>query len=112
MAITFLWIGILIFKNPEAWGGFIQPWVANLLPVPIKEAMMGTAVLDILIGFFLLINKFAWLAGAIGSAHLVIVLVTSGINEVTVRDIGLLGGAIAIAVSAWPKKITLPFLKQ
>jgi hypothetical protein len=21
LAITFLWIGVLIFKNPESWGG-------------------------------------------------------------------------------------------
>ena len=23
LAVTFLWIGILILKNPEAWGGYL-----------------------------------------------------------------------------------------
>lgn len=101
LGITFVWIGILIFQNPEAWGGYIQPWAADLLPIPIREAMIGTAVLDVLIGFLFLIDIFTWAAGMVGALHLVIVLTTSGISGVTVRDIGLLGGAIAIALSAW-----------
>jgi len=35
LAITFLWIGILIFKNPEAWGGYLEPWAVGLLPIPL-----------------------------------------------------------------------------
>jgi len=58
IAITFLWIGILILKQPEAWGGYITPWAMKLLPVPIEQAMMGTAVLDILIGALLLFDTF------------------------------------------------------
>ena len=101
LGITFVWIGILIFQNPEAWGGFIKPWAFELLPIGLREAMMGTAILDIGIGFLLLIDAFAWAAGLMGALHLAIVLTTSGISGVTVRDIGLLGSAIAIAIIAW-----------
>ena len=96
MAITFLWIAILIFREPEAWGGLLQPWASGLLPVRIREAMIGTAVLDLLIGFFLLIDFYVWLAALIGAAHLVIVLATTGITEITVRDIGLLTAMFAL----------------
>ena len=62
LAITFLWIGVLIFKNPEAWGGYLQPWAVGLLPIPLAQAMIGTAILDIAIGAFLLIDFLPWLA--------------------------------------------------
>lgn len=107
LAITFLWIGILIFKEPEAWGGYLQPWAADLLPVPIKEAMIGTAVLDITVGFLLLIDYFVWLAAALGSLHLIIVLTVAGINAITVRDIGLLAAALALFWSDLPPKLFL-----
>lgn len=104
IAITFLWIGILIFREPEAWGGLLQPWVANLLPIPLKEAMIGTALLDITIGLFLLIDIWVWLAALLGAFHLVVVITVAGINTVTVRDIGLLTALLALMINAWPDK--------
>lgn len=106
MAITFLWIGILIFKQPEAWGGYLQPWAAGLLPVPIEQAMIGTAVLDIIIGVLLLVDSFVWLAALTGAAHLVVVLATSGITDITVRDIAILAGALALMADTLPKALT------
>lgn len=104
MAITFLWIGILIFREPAAWGSLLQPWALNLLPIPLREAMIGTAVLDIAIGIFLLIDVLAWIAALFGAVHLVIVLTVVGITAVTVRDIGLLAGLLALLVTRWPEK--------
>lgn len=102
LAITFLWIGILIFKEPESWGTFIQPWAAGLLPISLKSAMIGTAILDVVIGLLLLIDFYTWFAALVGAIHLIIVLAVSGINAITVRDIGLLAGVIALAVNSWP----------
>lgn len=108
MAITFLWIGILIFKDPEAWGSFLQPWAQNFLVLPLKQAMIATAILDIAVGVFLLIDVLTWLAAIVAGVHLVVILITVGIDAVTVRDIGLLGAAIALAVAAWPKRGARP----
>ena len=108
MAVTFLWIGILILKEPESWGlTYLQPWAMGLLPVPIKQAMVGTAILDILIGTALLLNFLVWLGALLGSIHLVIVLTVSGINTVTVRDIGLLVAALALTIESFPKSLAL-----
>jgi len=106
-AITFLWIGVLILREPEFWGGFLSPWAADLLPVPLTQAMLGTAVLDIVIGFLLLIDVFVWVAALLASIHLGIVLATTGINAVTVRDIGLLAGTIALFWGGLPRDIRL-----
>ena len=104
LAVTFLWIGFLIFMEPEVWGGFLQPWVVELLPIPVRVAMLGTALLDVAIGILLLLNFYTWLAAGVGALHLVIVLVTAGFNSVTIRDIGLLGASVALALEAWNEK--------
>ena len=104
LGITFLWIGALILQNPEAWGGFIQPWAKNLMPVSVVTAMRGTGILDLLIGMMLISNALVWVAALVGAIHLVMVLATTGLNPVTVRDIGLLGAAIALTMMTWPKK--------
>lgn len=105
LAITFLWIGVLIFKQPEAWGGYLQPWAAGLLPMPIAQAMIGTAFLDILIGALLLIDSLVWLATLVGAVHLIIVLVVSGITDITVRDIAILAGVVALMADSLPQAI-------
>lgn len=103
-AITFLWIGVLILRFPEAWGGMLQPWAAGLLPVPLREAMIGTAVLDLVIGLALLVDRFTWLAALAGFVHLIVVIATVGIDVVTVRDIGLAAATLALVFNSWPKK--------
>jgi hypothetical protein len=97
LGVTFVWIGVMIFQDPLYWGGFLQPWMLDFLPVPLHEAMIGTAVLDTLIGLAFVANIGVWIAGLVGSIHLAIILITSGITEVTVRDIGLLGGTLALS---------------
>lgn len=114
LAITFLWIGVLIFKNQEAWGGYLQPWAAGLLPIPLAQAMIGTAILNVTIGAFLLFDFLPWLAASVGGIHIVIVLTTSGITDITVRDIGLLVAALAIVIDSLPQSIIsrINFLKK
>ena len=106
LAVTFLWIGVLILRNPEAWGGYMRPWAAGLLPVPVTQVMIGTAILDIVIGVFLLINFLPRLTAIVGTIHLAVILIVSGITDITVRDIGLLAGMLALVVDSPPQPIT------
>ncbi len=112
MAITFLWIGILIFRDWQAWGGFVQPWVTDLLPFSLKHMMYSTAVLDLVIGACLLFGWFTWLAALVGSLHLFSVLLVSGINDVTVRDIAIVAGTLALFVDSVPESIKNKFSKK
>lgn len=102
LATTFLWIGILILKDPEAWGGYVSPWAVRLLPVSLSQSLLGTAVLDIAIGFLLLIDFWVVPASAAAALHLIIVLTVSGITDITVRDIGLLAASVALFAPSWP----------
>lgn len=112
LAITFIWIGVLILKSPESWGGYMQPWAVKFLPISINQVMISTAILDIVIGVLLLIDWFAWIAAILGSLHLVIVLTVSGISDITVRDIGLLAAAFALIMDSLPVYVKKIFKKQ
>lgn len=100
-AITFLWIGVLIFQSPEAWGSYMAPWVVDLLPISVKNVMILTAILDTVIGLLLLTETLVWRAAVAGAVHVGMVLIVSGINEGTVRDIAIIAGAIALAVDSY-----------
>lgn len=112
LAITFLWIGIFILKRPEAWAGYLQPWALSLLPIPIEQAMVGTAFLDIAIGVLLLFGSFVWLVALVGATHLITVLMVSGITDITVRDIGVLVAAMALVVDSLPKALSDKITKR
>lgn len=112
MAVTFLWIGVLILKNPVAWSGYIEGWVLDLLPTTPEKVMIAIAIQDIAIGAFLLIDMFTWVAAAAAVFHLATVLIVSGINDVTIRDIGLLAGSLALFVQTIPQNIIFKFLKK
>lgn len=105
LGMTFLWIGVLIFRDPQFWGGFLQPWAVDLLPVPVESAMISTAILDFLVGLLLLVDVLTWLVALLATLHLTVVLITAGIDVVTVRDIGLLAGALALLWAKLPKHI-------
>lgn len=105
LGITFIWIGYLIWQDPLGWGGYLQPWALELLVTPLEQAMLSAAILDIVVGLLLIINRFTWLAGFLASVHLVIVLVTSGFNEATIRDIGILAGTLYITCTLWPQTL-------
>ena len=111
LAITFIWIGILILKSPESWGGYVQPWAVNLLPISVQKALLSTAVLDIIIGIFLLIDWLTWLAGLVAALHIIVVLTVSGITDITVRDIAILAAAVALMADSLPKNFTNKILQ-
>ncbi len=105
LAITFIWIGFMIWQTPDAWSGYMQPWAVKLMPIPIGEAMMGTAVLDIILGLVLLSNYFVWIAALVATIHLIIILIVSGITDITVRDIGLVAATLALCIDSLPENI-------
>ena len=104
-AITFLWIGILIFQDPEGWGSYIAPWVVELLPFSVKTVMIDTAILDIAIGALLLFDFLTPWAALMGALHIFSVIAVSGVNEATVRDIAIVSGTLALFADSVPERV-------
>lgn len=100
LAITFVWVGIFILRDPAGWGGFIKPWAREFLPADLVGFMRANGIFNIAVGSLLGLGIWVRLVSILAVLHLVGGLVASGIDAVTVRDIGLLGGALALAF--WP----------
>lgn len=111
LGTTFLWIGILILKDPQGWGGFVLPWAYSLLPFSLEKTMLGIAVFDIIAGLMMIVGYRTGWAAFLGALHLAVVLTVSGINTVTVRNIGLLAAALAVWTSSLPPDF-LKFLRR
>lgn len=105
VGITFLWVGILIFKEPEVWGGYLLSWAVALLPLPPEKAMLGIAVFDVLVGIFLIYDVGVWIAGLFAALHMLVVLTVVGITDITVRDIAIFSAALAIMVEGMPRHL-------
>lgn len=103
MGITFLWIGVLILSDPISWLGFLPPWMIEMIPVDLTLFMQAVGILDLVLGFLMLTDKWMWQVNLVASLHLLGILV-AGIDAITVRDIGLLGGTIALMWADLPEK--------
>jgi uncharacterized membrane protein YkgB len=104
MGITFAWIAVLIFKEPEFWSGFLPLWFTDLLPVTGAQFMYSVGALDAVLGALMLLDLFMWQVGALAALHMLGILLTTGIDSVTVRDIGLFGGCVSLMWADLPEK--------
>jgi uncharacterized membrane protein YphA (DoxX/SURF4 family) len=101
LAIVFGWFGIDKFLHVEAWYGWIPGWLA-FVPQDAFLYVLGSA--EVIIALLLLGGKYVRFASIACAAFLAGVVLSFGINEVTVRDIGLIAAALALALSPQPIK--------
>jgi len=110
LGITFIWIGYFILQDPAGWAGFIKPWAKDLLILDPIDVMKFNAVYDILVGALLIVaykRWMIWLGGLLAALHMIAVLVTAGVDPITVRDIAVLSGALSLCVWAWPSNFNV-----
>lgn len=98
LGLTFLLIGIDILRHPEVWLGYVPA----TLPLGISRelGLQLSGVFDVVLGALMTVRMFPKIVAGLAAVHLAGVLVSYGIDAVTVRDIGLLGAAVALTL--WP----------
>lgn len=97
LAFVFALFGIdKIFHGPlhVVWSG----WIPNWLPFPEAPFLYVLGALEVIVAMLLLVNRFVRLAALACAAFLAGVAFSFGINEYTVRDIGLIAMALALAL--------------
>lgn len=96
LAFVFIFAGVAALSNPSNWIGYIPAWVSNTLPFPAEIFLKIHASADILIGVLLLLGLWIrWVALA-GALFLLSIVIFYGVDEVTFRDIGLIGALLSI----------------
>ena len=106
LAVVFLWFGADKFIDPEYW---LNAWVPQGVVDAVARIGMSGRDLVFLNGLFEILVAVSLVSGYFirifaSAAILFLIIVTSmhGFNEVLVRDIGLAGGLLALAV--WPER--------
>lgn len=98
LGIVFIWIGIDVWRYPEAWLGYVPADVG--FGVPRETALSAVSAFDVALGIVIMMNVWTKLAGFVAAMHLLGVVAVNGIDAVLIRDVGLLGAALALAL--WP----------
>jgi len=108
LAIAFAWVGIMILRQSSVWLSLLQPWARHLVRPSMRIPLQTVAVLDIAVAVGLLFDFSMWIASLLGSVLLLGTLVLTGITDVTVNYVGVLGATIAAFVDAdrpsWTRK--------
>lgn len=110
LAVVFLWFGVGKFINPGYWlNAWVPHTVMALLP---KFRLSGmdfvylNGIFEVLIGLSLISGLGLRFFAFLGIIFLFLVLLFNGVSEVTIRDVGLMGGLLSLLF--WPVRNTNP----
>lgn len=100
MVVVFGVFGIDKFIRPLVWLGWIPEWTENISGVSREVWLQVAGSIELLFAAAVLFpNKLIRRIAAWGMVvHLLLVLTQTGVNDLFVRDVGLLLGAIALAL--------------
>jgi uncharacterized membrane protein YphA (DoxX/SURF4 family) len=106
LAAVFVWFGIDKFIQPQYWVDAWTPQFAQALAakagLAATDLMYFIAILEVLVALSLATGFFMQWFAAGAAAFLAVVFAVHGVNEVLVRDIGLIGGLVALVL--WPER--------
>ena len=106
LAAVFIWFGVDKFLTPQYW---LSAWipqsalsVASRVGVSGMDVVYASGVFELLVGASVLSNIFIKIFSVLALIFLVAVLLTFGISEVIIRDVGLMGGFLSLLF--WPER--------
>ena len=100
LAFVFLWFGIDKFIHPDYWiNAWLPLWFQNILgrfSIGNLNFIYAHGIFEIVMGLGFLFNIFVKLFALLTVLFLLAVIISFGLNEVIVRDAGLMGAALAL----------------
>jgi uncharacterized membrane protein YphA (DoxX/SURF4 family) len=106
LAAVFLWFGIDKFLHPGYWAdAWLPQSVANLVQrfgLSRNEFMYLNGLFEIIVGTSIISTIFVRFFAALAILFLISVSIFHGFNEIIVRDLGLMGGLLALIF--WPDR--------
>ena len=100
LALVFLWFGIDKFIHPDYWiNAWLPLWLQNVLSrfnIGNLNFVYANGIFEVVLGLGFVFNIFVKLFALLAVLFLLVVILSFGLNEVTVRDAGLIGTALAL----------------
>lgn len=104
LGLMFLYSGSSLFYTPQQWYGFAPQWFSDAISsiIPFDFYLRVQGIGEFIIGLLML----SWFSGTLGvriasalaTIEMAGILLFTGVDLITFRDIGLLGAAIALAI--------------
>lgn len=100
LAFVFLWFGIDKFIHPDYWiNAWVPLWFQGILGrlgIGNLNFIYANGIFEVVIGLGLVFNIFVKFLAFLIILFLLFVILSFGLNEVIVRDVGLIGAALAL----------------
>jgi uncharacterized membrane protein YphA (DoxX/SURF4 family) len=113
LVIVFAWLGIDKFIHPSFW---LNVWnfplainLANYLKVPSDQLVYINGVFEILVAIGLIAGIFPKFFSILAILFLINTFISNGLNEITVANLGLIGGLVAVLF--WPARPRFDLVK-
>lgn len=110
LGLMYIYSGYDLFANTEHWYGYMPLWLEDLIEkiIPLEAYLRVQGVGEFVIGL-LLLSWFGgiWgvrIASVLAVLELSVIILLVGIDPITFRDIGLLGGAISLLILSWNQR--------
>ena len=104
LGLMYLYSGYDIFYHPDGWVWVIPQWFSQIvsLVIPVTAYLRFQGVAEFIMGL-IFIAGWGWkrgvrIAAILATLEMTGILLFSGINSITFRDIGLLGAVIALVI--------------
>lgn len=104
LGLTYLYSGFQLFNQPGLWRSFLPIWYANFIAgiLSVETYLRLQGVTEVIMGLLF----FAWFSGVWGvriaaaymALEMALILVFTGVDLITFRDIGLLAAALALLI--------------
>ncbi|RMD57797.1 DoxX family protein [Candidatus Woesearchaeota archaeon] len=98
LGVVFLWFGIDKFLNQSAWSGWLPEWLIRISPVNDKLLIFAIGAFETALGAMIALGIYARHIASIASIFLISIILTTGYNEIAIRDAGLMLAGISIAL--------------
>lgn len=108
LGLMYFYSGSQLLSQPSLWRSFLPVWYAEFVAgiMPIETYLRLQGVTEIVMGLLF----FTWFSGKWGvriassflALEMAFVLIFTGVNLITFRDIGLLAAAFTLLIMSFP----------
>ena len=97
LAFSFIYVAVSILLHPLFWVGFI-PSFADII-FPATTLIYAHAILDAVLGIWLLTNKKIFYASVLSAANVFLITIFNfGAMDIVFRDVTIFFSAVALAI--------------
>lgn len=98
LAGVYIWFGVSQLTSPNIWMSMVPDWATGMSGMTAATIINLNGWFEIVAGVLLVLGLFVRLLGVVLGGHLLLIARELGINAVGVRDFGLAGATLALAL--------------